>query len=212
MNDSGPRIRRVVPRAVLYCWVAGLIAVPLAWLWLDPLADAARIGLLGVPGLEGLMQVARPFGKFETQALMALIAFVVARRLRWRQARSWLAITTVAVLTTAVATNSMKLAVRRERPPVTSDQIDATGFAAVTTGKCMSFPSADTAAAFAIACVLAAYASRLRYVGLAVACLVGLSRVYFGAHYFSDVLAGALLGSLISGIVLARTRYRRVET
>ena len=111
MNGSGHKIRRVVPRATLYGWVAGLIAVPLAWLWLDPLTDAARIGVHGVPCLEGLMQVARPFGKFETQALMALMAFVIARRLRWRQARSWLAITAVAVLTTAAASNLMKLAV-----------------------------------------------------------------------------------------------------
>ncbi len=40
--------------------------------------------------------------------------------------------------------------------------------------------------------------NRMRYALIAVAILVGFSRVYVGVHYPSDVLAGALLGILLS--------------
>lgn len=187
-----------------------MVALPLVWVWLDPLAPGMRAALGAIVGFDGLMQVARLFGKFETQALMILPAFFVARSLRWRQAGSWLAVTGIAVLADGIVVNLMKLVVRRERPPIVSDGIDATGMAAITTGKCMSFPSGDTAAAFAIACVLMAYVPRLRFWVLLAACLVGLSRVYFGCHYFSDVVAGALVGTLVGAVVLALTRRRRI--
>jgi membrane-associated phospholipid phosphatase len=62
--------------------------------------------------------------------------------------------------------------------------------------------------AFAIACVLAACAPRLRMAAMAVACLVALSRIYFGCHYFSDVIAGAVLGAVTATWLLVRTRRR----
>lgn len=210
MSQPQAEIRRVVPRSALHGWLAALAALPIIWLCLDPLTDSVRVALHAMPGAETLMQTVRPFGKFETQALMILPAFLIGWRLRWRPARSWLALTFACLLTAGAATYLMKLAVRRDRPTITSDNINAEGLAAITTGKCMSFPSGDTAAAFAIACVLAAYVPCLRAPAMIVACLVGLSRVYFGCHYFSDVVAGALLGTLVAAVVLTATRRRRI--
>jgi len=39
--------------------------------------------------------------------------------------------------------------------------------------------------------------NKLKYIWLVFACLVAFSRVYFGVHYMSDVLTGALVGYLI---------------
>jgi undecaprenyl-diphosphatase len=65
-----------------------------------------------------------------------------------------------------------------------------------------SFPSDHALAAFAIATAVAWTRPRLGW-GLAVAAtLLGVARVFVGAHYPGDVLAGALLGSGIG--VLAR--------
>lgn len=63
-----------------------------------------------------------------------------------------------------------------------------------------SFPSGHTSAAFAFALAVVRAGpkewrgSKLAVVALAL--LMGLSRLYVGAHYPTDVLAGALVGSL----------------
>ena len=66
-----------------------------------------------------------------------------------------------------------------------------------------SFPSGHTVTAFATALALGWFAPRLRWPLFALAVLIGLSRVGVGAHYPSDVLAGAALG-LGSTLLLRR--------
>ncbi len=63
-----------------------------------------------------------------------------------------------------------------------------------------SFPSGHTAGAFVMLSVVGHALSVLAVPLALLACLVGLSRVYLGVHYPSDVLAGAALGSA-SGIL-----------
>jgi len=65
-----------------------------------------------------------------------------------------------------------------------------------------SFPSSHAATAFAAACVIAAFDKKRRWFYWGVAFLISLSRIYLGCHYFFDVLAGAVLGYLISIILL----------
>lgn len=64
-----------------------------------------------------------------------------------------------------------------------------------------SFPSGHTCAAFSIALSLAMSFTAVGTLILAGAFLVGLSRVYLGFHYPSDVFAGILIG-FISFIIV----------
>jgi membrane-associated phospholipid phosphatase len=58
-----------------------------------------------------------------------------------------------------------------------------------------SFPSGHTAGSFAAAIALAAFYPRDRRLLLAAASAVGLSRVYLGQHFPSDVVVGAAVGA-----------------
>lgn len=63
-----------------------------------------------------------------------------------------------------------------------------------------SFPSDHAAASVAIATVLVLAHRRLGLVALAGAALVCVARVYVGAHYPGDVLAGAAIGAGVAWI------------
>lgn len=66
-----------------------------------------------------------------------------------------------------------------------------------------SFPSGHATTAFATAALLTLWYPRWAGVWLGLAALVGLSRVLLGSHFPSDVLAGALLGSVVALVVHA---------
>lgn len=71
-----------------------------------------------------------------------------------------------------------------------------------------SFPSGHTANAFAAAVALGFIFPRARLPLLALAALVGASRVLVGAHYPSDVVVGGSVG-VMTAIVVARVFARR---
>lgn len=74
-----------------------------------------------------------------------------------------------------------------------------------------SFPSGHTGASFAAASALCFRGSKLRFPALALAALIGFSRLYLYVHYPTDVLAGALLGALLgwAGSVLVSWAEKR---
>ena len=71
-----------------------------------------------------------------------------------------------------------------------------------------SFPSGHTCAAFAagMSWVRALPRRWMRVLSAVLAVCMGLSRLYVGVHYPSDVLAGAVIGSLAALAALALAR------
>lgn len=61
--------------------------------------------------------------------------------------------------------------------------------------KDFSFPSGHTTAGFSLAVVLSIHFPTYSFVSYFLATMVGISRIYTGMHYPSDVLSGAFLGT-----------------
>lgn len=74
-----------------------------------------------------------------------------------------------------------------------------------------SFPSGHTTHAFAMASVIANHYDEtwVAWSSYSVASLVGVARSYHDAHFASDILAGALIGTLVGKSVVAHNKQMR---
>jgi undecaprenyl-diphosphatase len=75
-------------------------------------------------------------------------------------------------------------------------------------GSGKSFPSAHAADTAAAAAVVSWAAPPVAPLAIALVVLVGISRVYLGVHYPSDVVAGWVLGAAIGALLIAIARMR----
>ena len=97
-------------------------------------------------------------------------------------------------LTLWLVVELIKFLVQRSRPIFRLTQARIVGFRAI--GR--SFPSGHTSQAFFLATLIAQHFHASVWVVFllyTIASLVGITRMYVGAHYPRDVLAGAILGS-----------------
>lgn len=124
----------------------------------------------------------------------AVFAFGLVVLRQWHAALALV----LSVAATQAVVDVIKSLVERGRPPAADAQIEASGYA---------FPSAHSATSMALYGLLALVAighlrGRARTFACAAAALVvlgvGLTRLYLGAHYPTDVLAGWLVGAVVA--------------
>ncbi len=142
-----------------------------------------------------------------------IIFFFLTSLFLWKEhKRRWILPLWVSGGLAIVVSYMVKVSVRRLRP---FQQEDAAIFGSVlyflkdnyNTWN-FSFPSFQSMLVFSALPVLNKEFPRFKYVWFVFACLVALSRVYFGAHYLSDVLTGAVIGYLLGWlVVLMEERY-----
>jgi undecaprenyl-diphosphatase len=99
----------------------------------------------------------------------------------------------IAVALTFFISDIIKLVVSRPRPVP-----GANGWFLNTPADVYSFPSKHASTAFSLATSVILHKKVLGWIAAVFAVLISVSRVYLGAHYWSDIIAGAVLGIIIS--------------
>ena len=136
-----------------------------------------------------------------------IIFFVLTSLFLWQEnKRRWILPLWLSGLFAIVISFIMKYLIGRPRPyelglvsvlTIVTEFIEKGFFSANS-----SFPSFHAMLVFAALPILIKEFKKFKFVWLIFACLVAFSRVYFGVHYMSDILAGALIGYLIGHIMI----------
>jgi membrane-associated phospholipid phosphatase len=128
--------------------------------------------------------------------LFALSGAIVARHDKGRTLLHFV----VSVSLAAASVQVLKYLIGRVRPMEAGDSTVFAGpfglFSTDTVYRIDSMPSGHTTAAFAMALALACRWLKLAWLWIALAAGVGVSRTLVDAHFPSDVILGALLGTL----------------
>ncbi len=151
-------------------------------------------------GLDTAMRVVTEFGSFWVLWLIG-IAVTIGW---WQRFGDWLAARVLAITagTAWASSHLIKWTVDRDRPPLGLRLVDATG-SAFPSGH--STQSAAMYGALAVLWAVHQRDPRRRRVALVLAGLValavGVSRIYLGVHWTTDVLAGWALGATVVAFV-----------
>jgi undecaprenyl-diphosphatase len=141
------------------------------------------------------------------RAILLAIAGVAAIYAAFRSVHRWLAaVLIVAAIGVADLTSvrALKPLAGRARPCQELRDVRAP----LECGAGKSFPSTHAADSAAAATVFAWALPRFSALGIAIAAVVGFSRVYLGEHWPSDVVAGWILGTAIGILLVFLTRLR----
>jgi undecaprenyl-diphosphatase len=172
--------------------------------------------LSGPIGPPWVREMARDITSLGSIAVLAIVSFVVVAYLLLARSRAAALLVLVAVLGGLAINSLLKFQFARPRPDL---------FAPAAKVFTASFPSGHAAFSATTYLTLAALLARttvcprLRYYFMAVAIaltfMIGVSRVYLGVHYPTDILAGWCIGSawaLICWAIMTRLQRKgRIE-
>jgi membrane-associated phospholipid phosphatase len=151
------------------------------------------------PAMRNFMRYVSLLGDWPTHAAVGLVLLGLAwRRGSQQWTRIFLAML-LAMMLAGVAGTVIKRTVPRARPSVHAEE--RWGGPRFST-KYHSFPSGHVGASTAFFGVLIIARRRIGLLCLPIPMLIGISRMYLGAHHLSDVVCAALLG-ILCAIVMA---------
>lgn len=115
------------------------------------------------------------------------------------------------LISSGIITSAVKYVTGRSRPRDNDGVANFHWFSKGYPTSNSSFPSGHSTNAFALAAVISNHYDDIRvtYSSYTVAGLVGVARSYHGAHFASDILTGALIGTWVGKSVVARNKQLR---
>ena len=188
-------------RRSAFYWLIGIVIAAIAIACAFYFDDAVRdfMAQHQSPAGRQFMRNVSFFGDWPSHVLLGLVLFGIAWR---RHSKMWMRIFLVMLLSMAiagVAGTVIKRSVPRARPSVKSEL--RWGGPRFST-KYHAFPSGHVLASTAFFGVLIFVRRRVGLACLPIPILIGLSRMYLGAHYLSDVVCAAVLGLLCAFVVV----------
>jgi undecaprenyl-diphosphatase len=190
----------IVKRAAVFYWLIGIviaaIAIAIAFHFDDTVRDF--IAQHQNPTMRNLMRNVSFFGDWPSHLVVGLLLLGIAWQ---RHSKKWMRIflsMLVAMAIAGVAGTVIKRTIPRARPSVKTEL--RWGGPRFST-KYHAFPSGHVVASTAFFGVLVFARRRVGLACLPIPILIGLSRMYLGAHYLSDVVCAAVLGILCAAVV-----------
>jgi undecaprenyl-diphosphatase len=189
-----------VKRGTVLYWLIGIAIAAMAIAVSFHFDDNVRQFMLQHqnPVMRNFMRYVSLLGDWPTHAALGLILLGLAWR---RGCQEWTRIflaMLLAMMLTGVAGTVIKRTVPRARPSVhTETRWGGPRFSS----KYHSFPSGHVGASTAFFGVLLIARRRIGLACLSIPILIGFSRMYIGAHYLSDVVCAAILGTLCALVV-----------
>jgi undecaprenyl-diphosphatase len=190
----------IVKRAAVFYWLIGIviaaIAITVAFYFDGTVCDF--ITQHQDPMMRNFMRNVSLYGDWPSHLGLGLVLLGIAWR---RHSKKWMRIflaMLVAMTIAGIAGSVIKRTIPRARPSVKSEL--RWGGPRFST-KYHAFPSGHVAASTAFFSVLIFARRRVGLACLPIPILIGLSRMYLGAHYLSDVVCAAVLGILCAALV-----------
>jgi undecaprenyl-diphosphatase len=138
------------------------------------------------------------FGWLSSIISLVLVLLVMTSLFLWEENKKhYILPLWMSFVSTLLIVYALKFLVQRARP---GEAMEFLGFPDY------SFPSAHAAVSFSTLPILDKEFPMLKWFWLSFASLVAASRLYIGAHYLSDVIAGIMLGYLIGRLILVFQR------
>lgn len=111
---------------------------------------------------------------------------------------------TASIIASGLVTPALKYTVGRKRPYASGSVFDVEPFSGN-----YSFPSGHTTQAFAVATVVASHYDQwwIKGMSYSLAAGVGWSRIHQNKHYASDVIAGAIIGTVVGRTIVRRHNH-----
>jgi undecaprenyl-diphosphatase len=193
-------LERFVKYSAVFYWLIAIITTGVAIAVSFHFDDIVRDFVMQHqnPAMRNFMRYVSLLGDWPLHAAVGLVLLGLAWR---RGSEGWTRVflaMLLAMLLAGVADTVIKRTVPRARPSVHTDiRWGGPRFSS----KYHSFPSGHVGASTAFFGVLLIARRRIGIACLAIPILIGLSRMYLGAHYLSDVLCAAVLGIFCALVV-----------